>query len=75
MYQINNKKNDDQEVYIDNDLDLCNCNLCWLARKITLSLPNNVLFRNSFVLFILMFILPIIFFVRFVLLPIILYII
>lgn len=55
---IDNKKHDD----IDDDLPLCNCNLCWTARQIITILPNNIIFRNPFVLFILMIILPSVFF-------------
>lgn len=58
---INNKKYDD----INGDLPSCNCNLCWITRLIYVLLPNNIIFRNTFVLFIIVFILPSIFFTVF----------
>ena len=71
MNQIqNNKKNDD----LDDDEPLCYCNLCWSIRQIISMLPNNILFRNTIVAFIIMFVFPIFLFVIFILKPIILFI-
>jgi hypothetical protein len=57
---LDNKKNDDLNNLDDEEI-LCNCNLCWMSRKIMLALPNNILFRNPFILFAIMFVLPIFF--------------
>jgi hypothetical protein len=78
MNQIqNNKKNDDLDANLDDDLDddepLCNCNLCWLTRQVISILPNSILFRNPFVVFIFIFILPVIF-ILIILMPFILFI-
>jgi hypothetical protein len=61
-----NKKNDDLNYSdkpdkSDNESDeiICNCGLCWIVRQIFLILPNNVYFRNPFMLVIVMFVLPI----------------
>ena len=74
MNQIQkNKKNDDLDAELDDDEPLCNCNLCWLTRQVMLILPNSILFRNPFVVFIIIFILPVIF-ILIILMPFILFI-
>lgn len=73
---INNNINDDINDDIDDvddDLPLCNCNLCWISRQLMSILPNNIIFRNPFVLFIILFILPSVFFTIFIIFIIILY--
>lgn len=61
----NNKKYDDVDVDID-DLMLCNCNLCWTFTKIISILSNNTTKSFSkFVLFIIMFALTIIIFIKY----------
>ena len=66
------KKNNDPNN-LDDDEILCNCNLCWITRLIMLVLPNNIFFRNPFVIFVIMFILPILFLIT-ILFPFVLYI-
>lgn len=57
MNTIDSKKYDDIYDDIDDNLLLCNCNLCWTSRHIMSILSNNIIFKNIFVLFIITLIL------------------
>jgi hypothetical protein len=70
---LDNKKNDDLNNSDDEEI-ICNCNLCWTTKQLLLFLSNNIIFRNTFTLFAIMFSLFIFFFII-IFWPIILYII
>jgi hypothetical protein len=70
---LDNKKNDDLNNSDDEEI-MCYCNLCWTTRQLLLFLPNNIIFRNPFTLFTIIFLLFILFFII-IFWPIILFII